>query len=127
MAFTWPTGRCIFCGGVYYLTKLADHESICSARARNLTIGRAVKVAFDAYPAASANGALLVRLVWRIRDGYFTEPPSKRLTEPHLILAKAKRIKRDVTKRKNNAETSSAVLSPPVRRQKNKRPRGARY
>ena len=89
-----PTGKCSFCGGVYYLQKLAVHESICSARPRRLTVARAVRLAVELHPGASKDRALLIRLVWQIVDGYFTEPPRGRLTDPRLILARARSARR---------------------------------
>ncbi|MDG7016246.1 MAG: hypothetical protein JRM82_02605 [Nitrososphaerota archaeon] len=83
------TARCHFCGGLYYLHKLVAHERICASRPRGLTIERAVRIAIDTHPEASKNGALLIRLVWMIRDGYYTEPPRERLTEPGSIMSRA--------------------------------------
>lgn len=85
-----PTGRCSFCGGVYYTQKLAVHESICSARPRKLTVAKAVRIVIELHPEASKDRALLVRLVWQIADGYRTEFPLTRLTDPRLILTRAR-------------------------------------
>ncbi|MDV3294124.1 MAG: hypothetical protein LYZ70_07620 [Nitrososphaerales archaeon] len=81
-----PTDRCSFCGGVYYLQKLPVHESICSSRPKKLTIGKAVRFAIESHPESTTNKALLVRLVWQIVDGYRTEPPRVRLTDPGLVV-----------------------------------------
>ena len=88
-----PTGRCHFCGGVYYLWKLKIHERICSSRPDRLTVGRAVRIAVDRHPEASTNTALLVRLVWEIKDGYRTEPANGRLTEPLSIVRALSRLR----------------------------------
>jgi hypothetical protein len=80
------TARCSFCGSLYYVEKLAVHEGICSSRPSRLTVARAVRVAIGSHPEASTNGALLVRLVWEIKDGYRTDPVRGRLTEPVLIV-----------------------------------------
>lgn len=101
-----PTGKCIFCGGVYYLQKLPVHESICSLKPRRLTVLRAVRVVIGLHPEASKDKALLVRLVWQVMDGYFTEPPSKRLTEPRLILGAAGRVRREKRRSSGTAKTS---------------------
>ena len=85
-----PTGRCSFCGGVYYLQKLAIHESICSMRPRRLTIAKAVATAIRLRPEASKDRALLVRLVLGLVDGYVTEAPRDKLNDPRLILARAR-------------------------------------
>ena len=37
-------------------------------------------------PESSKDPALLVRLVWQLRDAYRTERPFARLTDPQLIL-----------------------------------------
>ena len=81
-----PTARCRFCGSLYYLEKLSVHQDVCSSRPRRLTVGRAVRVAIGSNPEASTNNALLVRLVWVIRDGYRTDPARERLTEPVSII-----------------------------------------
>ena len=104
-----PTGKCTFCGGVYYLQKLPVHESICSLRPRRLTVLKAVMIVIGLHPAASKDRALLVRLVWQVMDGYFTEPPSKRLTEPRLILGAARRIRRE---KRRNGGAAKTVPSP---------------
>lgn len=80
-----PTARCFFCGRFYYIEKLGAHEPICSMRPRRLTVRRAVEMAVESHPAASRDRALLVRLVWQIRDAYRTEQPIARLTDPRLI------------------------------------------
>lgn len=80
-----PTARCHFCGGTYYLDKLAVHEAICSLRPKRLTVMGAIRLAIRSHPEASSNSALLVRLVWEIRDGYRTEPPRGKLTDPISI------------------------------------------
>jgi hypothetical protein len=71
---------------MYYLEKLRDHEAVCSSRPRRLTVGEAVRIAVESNPAASTNTALLVRLVWQIKDGYCSEPPRDRLTDPESII-----------------------------------------
>jgi len=71
---------------MYYLEKLRDHEAVCSSRPRRLTVGEAVRIAVESNPAASTNTALLVRLVWQIKDGYCSEPPRGRLTDPGSII-----------------------------------------
>ena len=86
------TARCHFCGGLYYLHKLIVHEGICASRPKRLTIVGAVKLAIGSHPEASSNTALLVRLVWQIIDGYYTEPPRARLTDPGLILTRARSL-----------------------------------
>jgi len=83
--FYGPTERCLFCKSQYYVDKLIAHEAICSLRPRRLTVEEAVKIAVESYPAALTNRALLVRLVWQIRDGYWSEPPRGRLTDPDSI------------------------------------------
>jgi hypothetical protein len=45
-----------------------------------------VEIAVESHPAASKDPALLVRLVWQLRDAYRTEQPFARLTDPRLIL-----------------------------------------
>lgn len=80
-----PTAKCFFCGGVYYVEKLASHEFICSMRPGRLTVMKAADMACKSHPEASADFALLVRLVWQIRDAYRTEQPLARLTDPRLI------------------------------------------
>lgn len=89
-----PTATCSFCGGTYYLQKLEVHESICSLRPRKLTIAKAVRIAIESHPKALNDRALLVRLTWQIMDGYLTEPPHVRLTDPALIIARARSIHR---------------------------------
>ena len=81
-----PTGRCFFCGAVYYVEKLSSHEIICSMRPKRLTVRKAVEIVVESYPVASRDKALLVRLVWQIRDAYRTEQPFAHLTDPKLIL-----------------------------------------
>lgn len=49
-------------------------------------MGNAVRIAIESHPEASRNSALLVRLVWQIRDGYRTEPTQARLTDPGSIV-----------------------------------------
>ena len=80
-----PTARCLFCGALYYLQKLPVHEAICSSRPKRMTVREAVEIAIRSHPVASTNSALLVRLVWQIRDGYRAEPPRGRLTDPRSI------------------------------------------
>ena len=80
------TSKCFFCGASYYMEKLASHEFICSMRPRNLTVQRAIKTAIAYKPESSRDPALLVRLVWQLRDAYRTEQPFARLTDPRLIL-----------------------------------------
>lgn len=89
-----PTGRCRFCGGVYYLQNLQTHESICSRRPRPLGLARAVKLALEQHPMAAGDKALLVRLVWQIFNGYRTDPPRTKLTDPALILARARSLRK---------------------------------
>ena len=84
--FYGPTERCLFCKSQYYADKLNSHEAICSMRPRKLTVAEAIRIALESHPAASTNRALLVRLVWRINDGYFSEPPRGRLTDPESII-----------------------------------------
>ena len=81
------TAKCFFCGGVYYVEKLASHEFVCSMRPRRLTVRRAVAMAVESRPGAAKDRALLVRLVWQIRDAYRTEQPFVHLTDPRLIFA----------------------------------------
>ena len=85
-----PTSKCFFCGASYYTEKLASHEFICSMRPRKLTVQKAIQMAIQmaiAYkPESSKDPALLVRLVWQLRDAYRTEQPFARLTDPRLIL-----------------------------------------
>ena len=80
------TSKCFFCGASYYMEKLASHEFICSMRPRNLTVERAIQMAIAYKPESSRDLALLVRLVWQLRDAYRTEQPFARLTDPRLIL-----------------------------------------
>jgi hypothetical protein len=87
-----PTAKCHFCGGLYYRWKLTFHERICSSRPDRLTVGRAVRIAVASHPEASTNTALLVRLVWEIKDGYRTEPARGRLTEPLSIVKALSRL-----------------------------------
>jgi len=84
--FYGPTERCHFCRSIYYLEKLRDHEAICSSRPSRLTVKEAVRIAVESNPAASTNTALLVRLVWQIKDGYCSEPPRDRLSDPESII-----------------------------------------
>ena len=85
-----PTERCNFCGNVYLLWKLVDHESICSLRPKKLTIAEAVRIVTKSHPSASKDRDLLLRLVWQILDGYRTAPPMTKLTDPRLVLAMAR-------------------------------------
>ena len=48
-------------------------------------MGRAVETAVASHPEASKDRALLVRLVWQLRDAYRTEEPFTHLTDPWLI------------------------------------------
>ena len=90
-----PTARCFFCGTFYYVEKLASHEIICSMRPRRLTVRKAVEIAVASRPGSSKDSALLVRLVWQIRDAYRTDQPLARLTDPRLIFrASLRRRKR---------------------------------
>jgi hypothetical protein len=82
-----PTAKCFFCRGAYYVEKLASHEFVCSMRPQRLTVVRAVEMVVGSNPEASKDGALLVRLVWQVRDAYRTEQPFVHLTDPRLILA----------------------------------------
>ena len=81
-----PTSKCFFCGASYYTEKLASHEFICSMRPRKLTVQKAIQMAIVYKPESSKDPALLVRLVWQLRDAYRTEQPFARLTDPRLIL-----------------------------------------
>jgi|GEM_PF-1732399 hypothetical protein len=89
-----PTERCLFCKSRYYVDKLKTHKAICSLRPRRLTVEETVKIAVEAYPAANTNKALLVRLVWKIRDGYFSEHPRDRLTDPESIVKEFRKHRR---------------------------------
>lgn len=80
------TGKCFFCGGVYYVEKLASHEFVCSMRPRRPTVREAVAMAVEARRGVANDRVLLVRLVWQIRDAYRTEEPFVHLTDPRLIL-----------------------------------------
>jgi len=40
-----PTARCRYCGYVYYVEKLADHERICPSRPRRNIVDKAVRIA----------------------------------------------------------------------------------
>jgi hypothetical protein len=84
--FYGPTERCHFCRSIYYLEKLRDHEALCSSRPSRLTVKEAVRIAVESNHAASTNMALLVRLVWQIKDGYWSDPPRDRLTDPGSIV-----------------------------------------
>ena len=81
-----PTSKCFFCGAFYYTEKLGSHEFICSMRPRKLTVQKAVQMAIVYKPESSKDIALLVRLVWQLRDAYRTEKPFARLTDPRLII-----------------------------------------
>lgn len=89
-----PVGTCRFCGYMYYIWKLSVHEPVCTLRPRRLTVIKAVKMAIKSSPRAAKDRALLVRLVWQMVDGYHTEPPPTRLTDPGLIVRRAKSITR---------------------------------
>ena len=89
-----PTERCLFCKSQYYVDKLRDHVAVCSMKPRNLTVRRTVRIALEANPAASTNRALLVRLVWQIRDAYPTDNPMERLTDPERIIRELRRLRR---------------------------------
>ena len=80
-----PTSKCFFCGASYYTEKLASHEFICSMRPQRITVKRAIQMAIAYKPESSKDLALLVRLVWQLRDAYRTEQPFARLTDPRLI------------------------------------------
>jgi hypothetical protein len=95
-----PTERCLFCKSRYYEDKLRDHVAICSMRPRNLTVRRTVKIALEANPAASTNRALLVRLVWQIRDAYMTDHPLRRLTDPERITGELRRLRKEMSIRR---------------------------
>jgi hypothetical protein len=88
-----PTERCLFCKSRYYADKLRDHVAVCSMKPRNLTVRRTVRIALEASPAASTNRALLVRLVWQIRDGYLTNHPLGRLTDPECVMRELRRLR----------------------------------
>jgi hypothetical protein len=85
-----PTERCTFCGNVYFLWKLVEHESVCSLRPKKLTVAKAVRIVVKSHPSASKDRALLVRLVWQILDGYRTAPPMAGLADPRLVIARAR-------------------------------------
>jgi hypothetical protein len=89
-----PTERCLFCKSRYYVDKLRDHVAVCSMKPKDLTVQRTVKIALEANPAASTNGALLVRLVWQIRDAYLTDSPLGRLTDPECIMQELRRLRK---------------------------------
>ena len=80
-----PTSKCFFCGASYYTEKLASHEFVCSMRPRKLSVQKAIQMAIAYRPESSKDPALLVRLVWQLRDAYRTEQPFARLTDPRLI------------------------------------------
>jgi hypothetical protein len=84
------TERCAFCGNVYYLWKLVEHEFICSLRPKKLTVAKAVRIVVKSHPGASKDRTLLVRFVWQILDGYRTAPLMARLTDPRLVIARAR-------------------------------------
>ena len=42
-----PTGRCPFCGGVYYLEKLSAHEMICSRRPSQKQLAEVVRASAE--------------------------------------------------------------------------------
>ena len=109
-----PTGRCHFCRSMYYLEKLRDHEAACSSRPRRLTVGEAVRIAVETNQAASTNTALLVRLVWQIKDGYWSEPPRGRLTDPDSITREL-RPQRTAPDRRRGARSilMTAAAQPP--------------
>ena len=81
-----PTSKCFFCGASYYTEKLASHEFVCSMRPSKLTVQKAIQMAVAYKPESSKDPALLVRLVWQLRDAYRTEQPFARLTDPRLVL-----------------------------------------
>ena len=81
-----PSSKCFFCGAFYYTEKLASHEFICSMRPSKLTLQKAIQMAIAYRPESSNDPALLVRLVWQLRDAYRTEQPFAHLTDPRLIL-----------------------------------------
>ena len=81
-----PSSKCFFCGAFYYTEKLASHEFICSMRPSKLTLQKAIQMAIAYKPESSKDPALLVRLVWQLRDAYRTEQPFAHLTDPRLIL-----------------------------------------
>ena len=82
-----PTSKCFFCGASYYAEKLASHEFVCSMRPRKLSVQKAIQMAIAYRPESSKDPALLVRLVWQLRDAYRTEQPFARLTDPRLIFS----------------------------------------
>ena len=92
--FYGPTERCLFCKSQYYVDKLNSHEAICSMRPLKLTVGEAIRIALESHPAASTNTALLVRLVWQIKDGYLSEHPRDRLTDPESIVKEFRKHRR---------------------------------
>ncbi|MDG7023037.1 MAG: hypothetical protein JRN45_00790 [Nitrososphaerota archaeon] len=80
------TRRCRFCGGTYWVEKIADHEALCSARPRKLSLKEAVEAVLRSEPAAATNSALLVRRVWELKDGYRTPEPGRDLADPWSIV-----------------------------------------
>jgi hypothetical protein len=98
---------------MYYLEKLREHEAACSSRPRRLTVGEAVRIAVETNQAASTNTALLVRLVWQIKDGYCSDPPRDRLTDPESIIRELRQRGRAPARRMNVA---TQPPHPPSRR-----------
>ena len=90
-----PTSKCFFCGAFYYTEKLASHEFICSMRPRKLTVRTAIQMAIAYKPQSSKDLALLVRLVWQLRDAYRTEQPFAPLTDPALVLSSVRSFGRE--------------------------------
>ena len=109
--FYAPTERCLFCKSRYYVDKLNSHEAICSMRPRKLTVGEAIRIALESHPAASTNRALLVRLVWRVRDGYFSEPPRGRLTDPESVSREFHQLRKGLPQGKGEAGSVPPVFS----------------
>jgi hypothetical protein len=96
-----PTGRCTFCEGIYYLEKLPAHETICSRRPVPKQLASVVRAILEVHPEALKDKALLVRLTWKIIDGYHTDPPLARLSDPAWILASARSFSKRQASRKS--------------------------
>jgi len=90
LSWVYPTfsgwTKCQYCGNIYSVEKIKEHEAICGTRTRPIkpSIKDAVEQALRAYP--SCDKATLVRLVWQIRDGYITPLPVSKLTDPWTIV-----------------------------------------
>lgn len=100
-----PTERCMFCKSRYYLEKLREHEALCSSRPGRFTVRDAVRIAIDSNPAASTNRALLVMLVWRLKDGYCCNgAPRDRLTDPERITRELRRLRKNMSIRRRPSQ-----------------------